>query len=145
MSPLSTVAPVPIRVRRRTRALAIAGAVVVSSLIWIVTVWGFGHRLVVTDGSGSQSQEIGLPAVILLSLVVSLLGWGLLALLERFTTRAGVIWAAVAATALAVSVLPLTGPGTAPATRLSLGLMHVAVAAILITVFYRTSTRRGRG
>ncbi|MBB5114144.1 DUF6069 family protein [Micromonospora echinospora] len=47
--------------------------------------------------------------------------------------------------ALGLSMLPLTGPGTAPATRVALGLMHVTVRAILIAVFYRTSTGRGRG
>ncbi|MFG1950408.1 DUF6069 family protein [Micromonospora sp. NPDC048830] len=140
MTTQSMLAPTRPRSRRRSRALAVAAAVVLPSLIWMVTVLAFDHRLIVTDGSGSRSQEIGLPPVILLSLVVSLLGWGLLALLERFTRRAGVIWAVVAVLALGVSFLPLTGPGTAWASRVALGLMHVTVAAVLLTVFLRTST-----
>lgn len=50
-----------------------------------------------------------------------------------------VVLALAAALVLAVSFLPLTGPDTATATRLVLGLMHVAVAAVLIPVLLRTS------
>jgi hypothetical protein len=63
-----------------------------------------------------------------------LAGWGLLALLERFTARPRTSWTVIA---VGVGLLSLAGPLStiAPTTvtnGLSLALMHLAVAAVLI-------------
>jgi peptidoglycan/LPS O-acetylase OafA/YrhL len=68
------------------------------------------------------------------SLVAALAGWGLLALLERFTARPRTSWTAIAGL---VGLLSLVGPlsaiaSTTVANGLSLALMHLAVAAVLI-------------
>ncbi len=80
------------------------------------------------------------------ALLASLMGWGLLAALERFgARRARAIWTGVAAAVLAVSFLPFTGDGMDGGTRLSLALMHLAVAAVLIPGLGGTSPRAGAG
>jgi hypothetical protein len=68
------------------------------------------------------------------SLAAALAGWGLLALLERFTARPRTSWTAIA---VLVGLLSLAGPlstiaPTTVANGLSLALMHLAVAAVLI-------------
>lgn len=90
-----------------------------------------GAHLVVRFSSGAP-QTIGIDFVVGASLVASLSAWGLLALLERRTSRARTIWTAVALVVLPVSLsLPLTA-GTTASTRFALALMHVAVATVLI-------------
>lgn len=88
---------------------------------------------------GQVPMKIGIGAVLATALTASLAGWGSLALLERLTTRARTIWTALA-------VLALTGSFAAPAfadasagTKTTLVLMHVTVAAVLITGLRRTA------
>ncbi|WP_368666274.1 DUF6069 family protein [Micromonospora sicca] len=60
-------------------------------------------------------------------------------LLERFTRLGRMVCVVTAGLVLLVSFLPLTGSGTALSTRLVLGLMHLAVAAVLVPVLVLTS------
>jgi hypothetical protein len=89
--------------------------------------------------AGSGEREIGIVAVTLTSLVVSLLAWAALALLERWTSRARGLWTVIAG---AVFLVSLAGPLAAvtPAATAVLTFLHVLVAAILI-VGLRGSTR----
>jgi hypothetical protein len=67
----------------------------------------------------------------------SLAGWGLLALLEKRTTRARTIWTGVAILVLVASLsLPLAA-GTTTSTKVALSVMHLAVAAVLISALRR--------
>jgi hypothetical protein len=127
---------------RRRRFVGVAGAVLVAALIWIITVPLAGHHLRIGDGSSSSTQTVDLPAVIVVSLGVSLLAWGLLALLERFTRRARLIWVVVASLVLLASLVPLTAPSLDGATRVALGLMHLSVGAILLTTYVSSSSPR---
>ncbi|MFC4589046.1 DUF6069 family protein [Sphaerisporangium corydalis] len=123
----------------RVRALATAGTVVATGLIWLVAqVLDVG--LVVDPRNGQPAGPIGLPIVVMFTLVLSLLGWGALAVLERLTRRARTIWTVLALVVLAVSFVPVTFVGATAGTRIVLSLMHVAVAAVLIP-----SLRRKRG
>jgi hypothetical protein len=62
--------------------------------------------------------------------------------LERLTPRARRVWLVVALVGLAVSLMPpLAGTGVGTANRIVLLLMHLAVAAVFISVLYRTSPR----
>ncbi|MFB8754180.1 DUF6069 family protein [Streptomyces nigra] len=116
---------------RGRRATACAAAVAAPLLVWLVTDPLLGHRLRITDGD--QTLELGAGPVAFVALLASLAGWGLLAALERFgVRRARAVWTGVAAAALAVSFLPLTGDGMDGGTRAALALMHAAVAAVLI-------------
>ncbi|MFZ4153186.1 DUF6069 family protein [Streptomyces pseudogriseolus] len=113
--------------RSGTTAVAVAAALV----IWAVADPVLGHRLRMTDGS--DTMTVGAAAVTVASLLASLAAWALLAALERFAPgRARAVWTGVAVAVLAVSFLPLAGDGMDGGTRVTLALMHLAVAAVLI-------------
>jgi len=126
---------------RRTRALAVASATVAALIVWLIAKLLFGISLTIPMAGRAQTIEVGWGAVIVTSLVASLAGWGLLALLERFSPRARTAWMVIAA---AVLLLSFTGPLFAASaanagTRVTLALMHTAVATVLIPLLARTS------
>jgi hypothetical protein len=117
----------------KRRLAVVASAVVVAVVVYLVA------RLVLADGlrapemDDRASMEVTIGAVIVASALASLLGWGLLALLERFTARAVTIWRVVAVVVALLSLsAPLTGAGISTGNRIGLLLLHVAVAAVLI-------------
>ncbi|NES39845.1 hypothetical protein G3554_27555 [Micromonospora sp. PPF5-17] len=114
-------------------------------LIWLVAVSVAGCDLRVADPSGRPALRVEPGAVVVLALIAAAAGWGLLALLERFTRAARAVWLVAALSLILVSFLPLTGSGTAPATREVLGLMHVAVAAAVVPTMAFTSPGGRRG
>jgi hypothetical protein len=114
---------------------------VAAVLAWLVAVPIVGIDLLVRPG-GSAAQQVGLGSVVAVSLLASLLGWGLLALLERLVSRRALTaWTVVAVVVLMVS---LTGPLTAAANAavaIALVLMHLLVGAVLIMGLRRTTVR----
>ncbi|MCC9710450.1 DUF6069 family protein [Streptomyces sp. MNU76] len=103
-----------------------------------------GHRLRIADGE--QTLDIGALPVAVVALLASLSGWGLPAALERlWARRARAIWTGVAGAVLAVSFLPLIGDSMGSGTRVSLALMHLAVAAVLIPGLGGRSPGAGAG
>jgi hypothetical protein len=117
--------------RGRSRALGVAGAVLAAVAVWAVAVPVLGISLLIHFGN-TAPQGVGLPAVVGGSLVGSLLGLGLLVVLEKLSANARTIWTSVAAVALTASLgLPLVA-ATTQATMLALALMHVAAAGVLI-------------
>ncbi|MDA0563032.1 DUF6069 family protein [Streptomonospora sp. S1-112] len=127
--------------RTRDRALAVAGAVAAVLVLWVVGVPLLGLDLVV-EQPGQAPLQITVVAVVVMSLVPALLGWALLAVLERFTRHARTVWTAAALVVLAVSFLPFLNATAGTGTLVVLALMHVAVAAVLIPVLWRTSAPR---
>jgi len=127
--------------RIRERVLTVAAAVVAAVLAWLVAVPIVGIDLLVRPGGGA-AQQVGLGSVVTVSLLASLLGWGLLALLERLVPRrAMTAWTVVA---VVVLMLSLTGPLTAAANAavaIALVLMHLVVGAVLIMDLRRTTVR----
>lgn len=124
--------------RGLTRALSVAGATIAAVATWVAAVPVLGTQLLVRFGSGAP-QPIGIGFVVGLGLVGSLLGWGLLAVLERLTSRARAVWTAVAVVVLLVSFsLPITA-ATTNSTLAGLAAMHLAVAAVLIPALRRSS------
>ena len=114
-----------------TRALSVGGAVIAAVAVWIIAVPLLGLHLIVRFGNGSP-QSVGVDFVVGASLIASLLGWGLLVMLERRTSRARTIWTVTAIAVLLVSLsLPLSA-GTTASTKAVLVVMHVAAAAVLI-------------
>src|ERR1700740_2675996 len=93
--------------RGRSRALCAAGGALAAALAWIVEVPLLGIHLNVRFGAG-HIQTISVGQVIGVAVAASLLGWLLLALLERRTPQARILWTAIALAALAASLaLPL--------------------------------------
>jgi len=121
------------------RSLGVTGAVLAPAAVWAVAVLLFGVDLRTVIDPGAPARAIGLAAVVPVALVVSLLGWALLELLERWTPRARTTWTVIAVAVLLASMAgPLLGGVSATAT-LTLIAAHVALAAVLITVLYRSS------
>jgi Family of unknown function (DUF6069) len=81
-----------------------------------------------SSGNGAP-RAVGIDFVLGASLVASLFGWGLLAVLERRTSRARTIWTAVAIVVVLVSLsLPLS-TGITMSSRAALDLISCQRAA----------------
>lgn len=113
-----------------------AGAVLAAVAVWTVADPVLGIELLVE--MDAEPQPVGVQAVVASSLVADLAGWGLVALLERVTTRARRVWTV---TALAVLMLSLLGPPAAVTTAATVALaaMHLAVAVVLIPTLTRAT------
>src|ERR1700684_1214599 len=112
---LTTTTAVPHIKQGQSRALCAAGGVLAAALAWIVEVPLLGIHLNVRFGAG-HIQTITIGQVIGVAVAASLLGWLLLALLERRTPRARILWITVALAALAASLaLPLAFASTTSA------------------------------
>ncbi len=126
------------RASTRTPMVAVLGATVAAVAIWAVATTA-GAELTVSFGAGQPIQKITVVNVVVTALIGSLAGWGLLALLRRFTAKPRAIWTAIA---IVAALLSLWGPLSAIAsagTKASLVAMHLAVAAIMIAALRRTA------
>src|SRR4051812_10753731 len=78
-----------------------------------VAVWLLAHSVLhvtLEAKSGNSVRAVGLPAVVVATVLVGLAAWGLLALLERMTSSARTIFVAVGVVFFLISLLgPLTG------------------------------------
>ena len=125
----------------RSRALCAAGAALAAALVWFVEVPLLGIHLNFRFGAG-HIQTISIAQVIGVAVAASLLGWLLLAFLERRTPKARVLWTIIALTALAASLaLPLAAATTSSAAA-GLIVMHVTVGAVVIPAMARTARTR---
>jgi len=118
---------------------AVLGATAAAVVIWVVATLA-GADLTVTLG-GQPTQKVTVINVIVAALVGSLAGWGLLALLRRFTNNARAIWTVIA---IVFALFSLGGPLTATAsvgTKVALVAMHLAVATVTIVGLRRTPGR----
>lgn len=128
--------------RRRVRALAAGAAVLTPVLIWLVAVPLLGAELLVPGRPADTTVELGLGAVLFISVLSAAAGWALLAVLERWWSRARTGWVIIAVLVLLLSFAPLLSGELSGTTRLVLGLMHLAVGAVLIPPLAGTSPRR---
>ncbi|MEV4135139.1 DUF6069 family protein [Dactylosporangium sp. NPDC049742] len=119
------------------RPLAIAGAAVLALIVFFIARSAAGDLVV---KSGGSEQTVSAVAVVATVVIAGLLGWGLLALLERFTAKGRTIWTVIAVVFLLLSLLGPLG-GTDAGTKVSLALLHLLVGAVIITAFTRTSQR----
>jgi hypothetical protein len=138
----STTAPtVPDTKQGRPRALCAAGGALAAALAWIVEVPLLGIHLNVRFGTG-HIQTIPVGQVIGAAVAASLLGWLLLALLERRTPHARLLWTTIALAALAASLaLPLAAATTTSAAA-GLIVMHLTVGAAVIPAMAHTARAR---
>lgn len=133
--PSATAATTPTRGgRARTRALGLAGAVAAALVAWGVGAL-LGADYWITDAQGTARVDIG--ATVGTTVVVGLLGWGLLAVLERFARRGRTAWTVVAVGVAALSMVPIGLVEATPSTRIGLTLLHLAVAAVVIPTYTR--------
>jgi len=122
-----------------TSAAAVLAATAAAVAIWAVAT-AAGAELTVSFGPGQPIQRVTVVNVVVAALVGSLGGWGLLALLRRFTANARAVWTVIA---IVVALLSLAGPLSATAstgTKVALVAMHLTVATMTIAVLRRTTT-----
>jgi hypothetical protein len=132
-----TTLDVRIRNRAGRRAVLIVVSAVCGLIAWAMLGPVPGHDLVVRLGPEAATQTVGPIAVAATALVAGLAGWAALALLERFTRHARVIWTALAIVVLAVSLLgPLNGVDAT--TKAALLGLHTVVGVVLIVGLPRT-------
>jgi Family of unknown function (DUF6069) len=115
---------------RRRRVLAVAGGTTAAAAVWLVARTAGTEPTVTMDGQAPMG--IGLPMVVLTALAASLAAWIAVSVLERLTRHARPLWPAVALVTLAASFLPVLSAQADGATRVTLAMMHVAVAAVLL-------------
>jgi hypothetical protein len=129
---------------RRQRLLTVAGGTLGALAVWAVAKWVAGLDLrMPAFSSGQQPQELNAAVVAVAGAIGGLAGWGVLALLERFSINADRLWLVVAPIALLASMgTPLSGHGVSASNRLALIGMHLAVAAVVIPFLYRSSASR---
>jgi hypothetical protein len=128
------------RVSARTPVAAVLGATAAAVAIWVVATLA-GADLTVSFGAGQPIQKVTVVNVVVAALVGSLAGWGLLALLRRFTVNARAIWTVIA---IVFALFSLGGPLStisSVGTKAALVAMHLAVATVTIVGLRRT---RGR-
>ncbi|CCH17960.1 DUF6069 family protein [Micromonospora lupini] len=125
--------------RLRNRSIALAVAVLAAVVVWLIATVA-GASLTVDQGAGPQ--DVTVLAVIVTSALAALLGWGLLAVLERLSAHATTIWTAIAVAVLVLSLVPASLVDASAGTRVALVLMHLAVGAVVILGFRRAGARR---
>jgi hypothetical protein len=117
--------------RRSTgrRLVTLLVAVVATSLVWTIAEKVFDVDVKVKQ-NGTETA-VQLPSVIIVTLLAGLVGWGLLALLERFSARGRRIWTIIAVVVLVVSLLgPLSG--ITAGAKVTLLLLHLAAGLVII-------------
>lgn len=118
--------------RLRARALVVLGAVLAAAAVWVIAVPIAGLDVTVPETPSSTNRiDLALAPVVVASLLASLAGWALLAVLERFVPRkAALVWTVIAVLFTLVS-LPF-GAGFTGTERAVLAALHLAVAAVAI-------------
>jgi len=125
----------------RARALCAAGGALAAALAWTVEVPVLGIHLNYRFGAG-HTQTIAAGQVIGVTVAAALLGWLLLAILERRTPRARPLWTAIALAALAASLALPAAAATTTSAAAALIVMHLTVGAAVIPAMARTARTR---
>ena len=121
--------------RRIYRGGAVLGALAVNAVLWFLGR-AVGADYQVADATGA-GEMVGLGPVVVSTAVMVLLGWGVLALLERFTQSARGIWTVLAIAAALLSIVPIFLVEASGATQLALTVLHLAPAAVVVPMFRR--------
>jgi len=127
---MTDIATTPVTTPAWVRRAGVTGAAAVAAEAAFFAL----HNVAAVDlavRTGDTVDHVGPVAVGATSVVVALAGWGLLALLERFTARGRLIWTIIAAAVFVVSLLGPAG-GVDASAKLGLATLHLTVAAVLI-------------
>ena len=120
----------------RTSITAVLSATAAAVAIWSVAT-AAGVDFTVGVGSNPPTQ-ITVVNVALGAFMGSLAGWGLLALLRRFTPKARTIWTVSAVTFAFLSLAAPLSAVASSGTKVSLAAIHLTVASVLIVLLRRT-------
>lgn len=89
-------------------------------------------------GDMTNTQEMPVAAVVIFTAAMGLLAWGLAVVLERFTSRARLIWLIIALVVVIGSFASMFQLGIGGTDAVWQGSLHLVFAAILITGFWGT-------
>jgi hypothetical protein len=129
--------------RSWARALCAAGGAAAAAIAWAVEAPLLGIRLTVRFGAMAP-QTVVAGQVVGAAVVAGLLGWLLLAALDRRAARVRTTWTAAALLVLAVSLaMPLTAATTTSAA-VGLVVLHLVVGAVVIPGLASTARRAGQ-
>jgi hypothetical protein len=137
----ATTSAAPDARQGRARALCIAGGAAAAAIAWAIEVPLLGVRLTVRFGA-MHPQSVAAGQVIGAALAAGLIGWLLLAVLDRRTPRARTIWTVTALLVLALSLLLPLAAGTTAAAVTGLLVLHLTVGAVVIPGLARTARSR---
>jgi hypothetical protein len=137
----STAIHAPSRTTKLRRGGVVLAAVVLALVAWWLSGPVAGSDFDVRTDPNGPVQHVGPASVAIVTLLVGLLAWGLLAVLERGTRRGRGIWTAIAVPVLVISLLGPLG-GVESSDKVGLLVLHLVVGATLILGL---RTRRAAG
>jgi hypothetical protein len=124
---------------RRNRHATVAAVVATAAASWAAVTQVAGvHLGVQFPGSGPTSVALG--ATIGAAATATVVGWAVLAVVEKRVSGPRRTWVTLAVAALAVSLGLPAAFATTTAAAIGLAAIHVAVAAVAITGLARTAT-----
>ena len=129
--------------RSWARALYAAGGAAAAAIAWAVEVPLLGIRLTVRFGAMAP-QTVVAGQVVGAALVAGLLGWLLLAVLDRRAARARTAWTALALLVLAVSLAFPLAAATTTSAAVGLVVLHLIVGAVVIPGLASTARIAGQ-
>lgn len=116
----------------RPRLLAVVGAVAGAAAVFLIGKAG-GAALAVDQNDGKGLVDITIGNVIGFAAGAALLGWALLAVLEKVApAKSKKIWTIVATVVLVISLGLPFGVETTSGTKITLALTHLTVGLVVI-------------
>ncbi|THA30061.1 hypothetical protein E6R18_21640 [Streptomyces sp. A1277] len=135
----NTATASPTRQQARGRIVYPLVATVATVIVWLIA------HATLDDGlraaSGDDVQEIGLPMVIVVTLLVGFAALGVVTLLDRKSPKARTLWTVISSVVFLLSLLGPAGSGEGGGSKVALLCMHVVVALVLIPGFARTARK----
>ena len=130
----------------RQRVLVVAAAVAAALLVWVIARYGAGVSLRTPSFSIGRKPSALPPGFAAgVAGLVALGAWALIEMVERTFHRPRRVWLTTGFVALGISLLaPLSGHGVTNVQRIALVCTHLAVGAVLITMFARSAAKVGR-
>lgn len=110
-------------------------------------LWGLARAVGVSlqvQPPGQPETVVGLPRVILLTVLPLLVGTAFYTLLRRWTRRPFLIFLVLSLLIFAILLVPPFAATERAGTRFVLILMHIVATAALLAGLYRAEVRRAR-
>lgn len=126
----------------RYGVLAAVIAAVINAIIWLIArALGVSFRV---QPPGQTESTVNLLAVILTTIVPSLLGLGVYVLLHRVTRRPFLVFLIIALVVFVLSLLLPLSAADETGTQVTLILMHIVATLAVLAGIYRFEQQRTR-
>ncbi|MCX2728194.1 DUF6069 family protein [Thermomicrobium sp. 4228-Ro] len=126
----------------RSGVLAAVIAAIINAFLWLIArAVGVSLRV---QPPGQTESEVGLPQVVVLTVVPILVGTAFYSFLRRRTQRPFLLFLILAALVFVVLLVPPFAATERPGTRFLLILMHVVATLAVLAGVYRFEQQRSR-